>query len=224
MADVYLICAAIGGTVCVVQLLLSFFGLGHHDVGSGGGGHGVSAGAHHAHDNHDDQASYFLGLLSFRAIVAAVTFFGLAGFAANKNGVFGLAAGAIAVGTGFAAMSGMAWAINFLNKLQSDGTARIEQSIGATGSVYLTIPEKKSGAGKISAAVQGRTMEYLAVTAGQSLAMGSKIVIVDIVGPDTVQVEAVPPSEELPANDGMLDKPETLGAQKMDRNRGSDPG
>ena len=214
MADVYLICAAIGGTIFVVQLLLGVFGLGHHDFG--GGAHDVSADAHGGHDgqdNHENQDSYFLGLLSFRTIVAAATFFGLAGIAANRNGIFGLAAGAIAAGTGFAAMSGVAWVMKFFNKLESDGAARIEQSIGANGSVYLTIPGQKSGAGKILAAVQGRTMEYLAVTAGKALQIGTKIVIVDVAGPDTVEVEAVAAAAELPANDGPLNESEKQGAK-----------
>lgn len=214
MADVYLVCAAIGGTIFVAQLLLSFFGLGHHDFG--GGAHDVSTDAHggiHAQGNHENQGSYFLGLLSVRAIVAAVTFFGLAGIAANKNGFFGLAAGAIAAGVGFAAMSGVAWVMRFFNRLESDGTARIEQSIGTNGSVYLTIPGQKSGAGKIMTTVQGRTMEYLAVTAAEALQMGTKVVIVDVVGPDTVEVEAVAAAAELPTNDGLLNESEKQGKQ-----------
>src|SRR5471030_423373 len=146
MAELYLICATIGGTIFVVQLLLSMAGLGHH--GFGGQSHDVSANAHGGHDTHgnqDEQGSFFLGVLSFRAIVAAVTFFGLAGIAATHNGIFGLAAGFVALGTGLAAMICIAWVMNALNKLQSDGTARIEQSIGSNGSVYLTIHEKKNG-------------------------------------------------------------------------------
>jgi hypothetical protein len=221
MADVYLICAAVGGTIFVVQLLLSAFGLGHHDFAGGGGSHDFSADAHgsgggHEHGNHENQDSYFLGLLSFRAIVAAVTFFGLAGIAANRNGILGLAAGAIAAGTGFVAMCGVAWSMRVLNRLESDGAAHIEQSIGANGSVYLTVPGQKSGAGKIQVAVQGRTMEYLAVTAGAALQMGSKIVIVDVVGLDTVEVEAIPAAE----NDSALNEPKEQGRQG-ERSRGS---
>lgn len=183
MADIYLICAAIGGTIFIIQLLLSFFGLGHHDFGGDShdfAGHGSD------HGSHDS-----LAFLSFRAIVAAVTFFGLAGIAANKNGIAGFAAIAIAAGTGFAAMSAVAWILRFFNRMQSDGTARIEQSLGVEGSVYLTIPANKAGCGKITVTVQDRTMEYQAVTAGPALPTGTKITIVDVINPDTVEVEAV---------------------------------
>jgi membrane protein implicated in regulation of membrane protease activity len=185
MADIYLICAAIGGTIFIIQLLLSFFGLGHHDIAVDS--HDVTG---HGAD-HETEGSHFLGMLSFRAIVAAITFFGLAGIAANKNGIFGLAAIGIALATGFAAMSAVAAVMRFFNRLQSDGTARIEQSLGAQGSVYLTVPAEKKGCGKITVAVQGRTMEYLAVTAGAALPIGTKIQIVDVIGQDTVEVEAV---------------------------------
>lgn len=183
MADIYLICAAIGGTIFVIQLLLSLFGLGHHDFSIDS--HDVAG--HGDHGGHD----YFLGMLSFRAIVAAVTFFGLAGLAANKNGIAGLAAVGVAAVTGLAAMTAVAAVLRFFNKLQSDGTARIEQSLCAQGSVYLTIPGQKQGCGKITVTVQGRTMEYLAVTPGAALPTGAKITIVDVIGPDTVEVEAV---------------------------------
>src|SRR4051794_4154516 len=82
MGTVYLICAAVGGTLFVCQFLLSLVGLGdHHDFGGHevhiehGGGHDA------AHQHGGGGASWFIGMLTFRSMVAALTVFGLAGSA-----------------------------------------------------------------------------------------------------------------------------------------------
>jgi hypothetical protein len=92
---IYLICASVGGTLLVCQVLLGLLGLGgHHDVGGGDHdlGHDVhdsiqDAHGHSDHPGHDDHAqqSWFVGVLTFRSIVAALTFFGLAGLTSSVN-------------------------------------------------------------------------------------------------------------------------------------------
>src|SRR5690348_8804654 len=91
METVYITCAVIGGTVLLCQLLMSLLGLGgDHDIG-GHDFHDFHAGDVHAsghdvaHSAYDHASSRFLSLLSFRAIVAALTFFGLAGLAARAE-------------------------------------------------------------------------------------------------------------------------------------------
>src|SRR5262245_20646233 len=81
---IYLICALGGGTLLVCQVVLGLLGFGHHeDVGAGD--HDVhDSGDHHGSDHHDaHHTSWFVGVLTFRSIVAAVTFFGLTGLAAS---------------------------------------------------------------------------------------------------------------------------------------------
>ena len=68
MLDVYLTCAAIGGTILIVQLVLNLLGFGHHDAG-GFGDHDAGLDDHQA--THETQGHAFLGILSFRTIVAA---------------------------------------------------------------------------------------------------------------------------------------------------------
>ncbi|HKB41952.1 MAG TPA: hypothetical protein VKD72_36330, partial [Gemmataceae bacterium] len=84
---VYLTCAIVGGTLLVCQFLLGLLGLGdHHDAA---GDHDIhDAGSHDAHGGHGDHDahnSWFVGVLTFRSLVAALTFFGLAGLAATVN-------------------------------------------------------------------------------------------------------------------------------------------
>ena len=84
------------------------------------------------------------------------------------------------------------WLMKTLFRMRSEGTARIEYSVGKAGAVYLRIPGNRAGTGKITLNLQNRTMEYQAVTSGEALPTGANIVVVAVVGPDTVEVELAP--------------------------------
>ena len=62
------------------------------------------------------------------------------------------------------------------------------RSLGQAGTVYVPIPGARAGTGKVMLNVQNRTMEYQAVTAQQELPTGTNVVVVGILGPDTVEV------------------------------------
>ena len=115
-----------------------------------------------------------------------MTFFGLAGMATQSSGIS--LPRCWALGAGFVAMYAVYWMMRTLYSLRCEGTARIERALGLPATVYLTVPPQKSGNGKIQINLQNRTMEYLAVTAGDKLPSGAKVVVVDIVSHDTVEV------------------------------------
>jgi hypothetical protein len=75
-----------------------------------------------------------------------------------------------------------------LHRLKSDGTARIERAVGQNGTVYLRIPAHKAGVGKVLVNVQNRTMEYQAMTNADELLTGAPVVVVHVLGPETVEV------------------------------------
>ena len=83
----------------------------------------------------------------------------------------------------------VAWVMQSLAKLQSDGSVRIERALGAPATVYLTIPAQNSGAGKVHVKVQNRLMEYQAITSQhQELPTGANVVVVAVVSPSTLEV------------------------------------
>jgi hypothetical protein len=200
MEKVYLGCAVLGGTVMVCQFLLTLLGLGDHgdmaidhdvphDFGHDHAGVGAGAGHDAAHE-HDQ--GWFVGILSFRALVAAVTFFGLGGMIGTASDAIGdgFQPFWLAVVFGFSAMMLVAWMMRGLSKLRADGTMRIDRTVGATGTVYLPVPGERAGTGKVTLTVQGRTVELAAVTEGTSLPTGAKVVAVAVVNPSTVEVAA----------------------------------
>ena len=199
METLYLTCAIVGGTLLVCQFLLSMLGLGeHHDMGGHDfhdmGGH--DAGVHDSHDGtdhshdagHEDQASWFVGILTVRTVVAAVTFFGLAGLAGTAEWGEQPITLVVAAATGAGALLLVGWVMRQMQKLKAEGTVRIDRAVGKSGTVYLSIPGQKAGVGKVLLNLQNRTAEYQAVTAEQELPTGVPIVVVAVINSDTVEV------------------------------------
>lgn len=192
MFTVFLFAAVIGGTVFVLQFLLALVGMGGDELDL-------------IDDIPDDLpedvvdgpavdhgSTSLFGVISFRTVVAAITFFGLAGMASLESGLPTALAWLIAIGGGFAAMYAVHWLMKQLYSLRQNGAVRIQRSIGRSGTVYIPIPPNRSGSGKIQIRMQGRIMEYAAVTAEpEKLPTGAKVVVVDVVTPTTLEVEPI---------------------------------
>lgn len=197
METVYMVCAAIGGTLIVCQFMVTMLGLGgHHDLGGhDAGGHdmaghdasGHDASGHHE-PGHDSWPNGFISMLTFRTLTAAFAFFGLAGLASIRFELEPAVGLIIALAAGGSAFFAVAWLMRFLSGLNMDGTVRIERAVGSLGTVYLSIPGGKSGVGKVHVNQLNRTMEYKAITSLEPLPTGAKIIVVSIVNADTVEV------------------------------------
>ena len=202
MSTVFVICAAIGGTILVFQFILTMIGLGGEafdldvpdvdtdvdldfdaDVDVGGD-------ADLGHDAHVG-SSWLFGVISFRTIVAALAFFGLAGLTAQSAGRSTIETLLIAVAAGAAAMYGVYWMMRGLKSLRAEGTPRIQRALGKHATVYIPIPAADDGVGKIQMNLQNRTMEFLAMTSGGKLPSGAKVTVVDVITPTTLRVESV---------------------------------
>jgi hypothetical protein len=108
-----------------------------------------------------------------------------------------LAALPFGVGLGLAAMFATAMITRWMLTLEDDGSVSIHGAVGSTGTVYLSIPGERKGAGKVLLTLQNRTVEYQAVTPQAALPTGASVLVVDVVGPDTVEVVPDPITKEL---------------------------
>lgn len=202
MTFVFLICAAIGGTILVCQFVMTLIGLGGEamdiDVPDIGGDVDIETDFDVDTDaighGHVD-SSWLFGVLSFRTLIAALAFFGLAGLAAQSYGAPTPMVWIVAIGAGVLAMYAVYWLMKALQGLKAEGTARIQRAVGGHGTVYVSIPADRSGMGKIQINLQNRTMEYLAQTPGDKLPPGAKVVVVDVITSNTVEVEPISESE-----------------------------
>ena len=170
-------CAVLGAALLVVQIALTSFGAHVHADADHGFAHDVGHG---------------LDLFSTRSLVAGLAFFGIAGAAATQAGWRPGFAVFCAAAAGLAAMIAVAWLMSRLLRLEEDGTVRAEGALGAPAIVYLAIPGARSGAGKVTLTLQGRTVEYEAVTAGDRLPTGAPVIVVDVVSPGTLEVAPTP--------------------------------
>jgi hypothetical protein len=199
METAYTFCAFLGGTLLVCQFLAGLLGLGHHSGIAGHDGHDLDHPDTHPESGHevahDTQMSWFLGVLTFRTMVAALTFFGLAGMAAAASALDPARTLVLALAAGGGALFLVAWLMRSLHRLQADGTVHIQRAVGRCGTVYLQIPGHRKGTGKVLLNVQNRTVEYQAVTAQEPLPTGAKITVLAVVDGSTVEVALAAPSE-----------------------------
>lgn len=212
MVTVFTVCAVGAGTVMVVTFLLSFIGMDGSDsdfeldgvdgvdgidgIDGVDGADATAADAHysdvaHAADADTHNTSMFFGVLSFRSLVAAVTFFGLGGMVAVEAGATVETATIMALVSGFVAMLFVAWMMRMFVALRHDGTAHIERAVGHPAEVYLRIPPSECGEGKVTVSINQRTMEFSAVTRDPTpIPTGASVMVVGVVNSGTLEVTA----------------------------------
>ena len=174
MSAFFLTCAVLGGGILLLQLIASLAGLGHHGIDDAHGSHLHADGLH---------------LFSVRALAAGVAFFGVGGLAGLTTRLGLLLAIPLSLLFGSAALLGIAYATRAMLRLENDGSVEVEHAVGALATVYLSIPGGRAGLGKVHATVNNRMVEYQAVTSHrEGLPTGARVLIVDVVDSDTVDV------------------------------------
>ena len=180
MGSVYFYSALVGGTILVLQTIMTAVGGGDHT--------GVDADDLH-HSAGDGDA--FFKFLSFKTLVAFATFFGLAGLASDRGGLEPGISLILATCAGGLALYIVAYLMAALSRLQSSGTVDLRNAIGTHAQVYLSVPAERSGQGKVLVAVQGRKLECKAVTTGPELPTGVEVQVVGLSAPDTLEVAPI---------------------------------
>lgn len=194
METLFLICAVVGGTVFLTQFVMALVGLGGDSLefvddipdemaGDIGDAQGSVL---------DHGSTWLFGVISFRTVVAAMTFFGFAGMACTTAQLTAPTTVLISLMAGVSAMFIVHWLMQLLYRLGHDGTVNIQRAVGLRGIVYLPIPAENEGAGKIQLKLQNRIVEYQAMTSGpDKLPAGARIEVTDIISPSTVEVQSV---------------------------------
>ncbi len=81
--------------------------------------------------------------------------------------------------------------IKQLQKLAEDNSFKISNTLNKTAEVYLTIPERKSGKGKIMISVNGSFHELEAMTEHDKIQSGSTVKVVKIENQNILIVEPI---------------------------------
>ncbi len=101
---------------------------------------------------------------TFKNLVGFFTIFSWIGIGCIQNGYSNVAVLVISIICGLAMMTAMATLFYFMTKLVEDGTMKMSNAVGRTGTVYLPIKANNGGFGKVQLNVQGATHELQAMT------------------------------------------------------------
>lgn len=130
-----------------------------------------------------------LKVLTLRGVVAFLAIFGWGTLWLLRLGLFPLAALFLGSAMGVWAMVLVALLLRVSLRLQDDGTLHIQNALGLSGSVYLTVPAQRQGPGKVQLLLQERFTEFPAVTDDpEALPTGTEVLIVGLSGRDTLVV------------------------------------
>lgn len=151
LETILFILAAIASLILVAQIILMLIGIGGGADGDVDGIDGFDGG--------DGVA-----LFTLKGIIAFFSIGGWSGLAASKGGVPPWGVIIIAFLAGSAALIGISFLMKAAMRLQSNGVMDYRTAIGNSAKVYLTIPPRGQGAGKINVMVQGRYVEANART------------------------------------------------------------
>ena len=203
---VFLACAIVGGVLFVLRLALLFIGIGDHgghdgdvgDVGDiGDAGHVGDVGGFdevHGVEMHGGDAAmdtdFSFKFVSIQGISAFFLMFGLVGLAITKGngGIFWSILGGTAAGLVTVYIISLIFLV--MTRLQSSGTMRIENAVGQTGTVYLTIPA--NGTGRVNVSVQGSRRELDAISVDKKrIKTGERIRVVKVLDNGLLVVEKI---------------------------------
>jgi len=130
-------------------------------------------------DGHGAGIDFF----SAKSVVSFLMFFGWTGLAVIDKGInawWGITLISFAVG--LIMMAFTAWIFWLLLKLQESGNAKILDALGSSAEVYISIPGKKAGSGKVQVAISGSIRTLDAVTEDiDDIKSGSFVEVVDVV-------------------------------------------
>jgi membrane protein implicated in regulation of membrane protease activity len=128
--------------------------------------------------------------LSLKNIIAFFTMFGWSGLGFLHAGLAVWLVIFLSAVCGFLMMVAMAALFYFMSKLAETGTLKMKNAIGRSGEVYLTIPAKREGMGKVQLTVQGTLRTLDAVTDEPEPIVTSSIVeVADVIADQILLVK-----------------------------------
>ena len=163
----------------IIQIILTFMG-GDMDDASADGDVDSSI---------ENDSGIDFQFLTLKNLIAFFTIFGWTGivcFDANLSiGVSVL----ISTIAGLLMMTLMASIFYFMSKLADSGTLNLKNAIGKTCSVYLSIPPKRSGLGKVQIQVQGVQTLNAMTDHDEKIATGALVEVKDVINNEILLVQ-----------------------------------
>ena len=179
LQQIFLLVAIPSTLIMVIQAIMLLFGIGD--------GEDADLDADDIFDGGDGDGD--LALFSVRGVVTMLAVTGWSGFALLES-LPDVWAIVIAVVLGVLSLVGTAYLMRAVYRLQASGNLDIENAVGKVAEVYIPIPPKATGTGKVVMTLQEKYCELNAITPHeQKLKTGSYVRVVGVDGTRTLVVE-----------------------------------
>lgn len=132
------------------------------------------------YDNSNLEPNAPLKLVTLRNIIIFFTIFSWTGIMGSRNDyskIFTVLLGAI---LGSLVILILSIVYKFIIRLTESGNMNLKYSIGATGQAYLTILENGKKGGKVQVTFQSSLRELDAITYGDKIPTGTKIIVIGV--------------------------------------------
>lgn len=142
-----------------------------------------------AGDSGGEFDAYGLRFFTVRGVIAFLTIAGWAGICCVELGAPPAVSIIVSIALGTLAFVGIAYLVRALMGLQQITNLDYRAALGQMGDVYLTVPPKGEGAGKVSLTLGGSLSEYDAITYGRRIKTGESVRVIDVVRENVMVVE-----------------------------------
>lgn len=163
----------------VIQMILTFFA-GDMDSGEADGDADAAI---------EDDAGIDFQFLTLKNLIAFFTIFGWTGIACLAGDMKIISTVFISIMAGLIMMTIMASIAYFMGKLTDSGTLNLKNAKGKVASVYLRIPPKRQGSGKVQVKVQGLQTLDAMTDNEEEIKTGALVEIVDVINNDLLLVK-----------------------------------
>lgn len=181
IGQIYFVLGCVATALLLIQfilLLIGFSGDGDIDIGGDGGA------------DFDGDADGGIGFFTLKGLVG---FFAIGGWVGVACVLGGLKDGwtiLVSIICGLVAFVAIGFAYKGIRKLQADGAIDNRNAIGKVAEVYLKVPAKGEGHGKLSIIIQGKLVEMDAVTdEAEAIPTGREVKVIGLIG-DTCRVSS----------------------------------
>ena len=188
--QVYWVIALITSLIFLIQMVLTFIGIGDADTDVDFGGDADLGGDAGFSDGDTLDTGGAMQLFTIRNFINFLRGLGWGGvclYSVIPNTIV-LSLVSILVGVLFVYIFLIIY--KQLRKLERNGAYHIDDCVGQTVDVYLTIPSNRSGMGKVQISFSGSVQELSALTDSDTpLRSGSKVRVTEVIDGTTVLVE-----------------------------------
>ncbi|MDE6565441.1 MAG: hypothetical protein K2L47_00050 [Clostridia bacterium] len=174
IGQIYFVLGCVASALLLIQfimLLIGFAGDGDIDIGGDGG------------PDFDGDADGGIGIFTLKGLVGFFAIGGWVGVACVMGGLQDGWTIVVSIICGLVAFVAIGFAYKTIRKLQADGAIDNRNAIGKVAEVYLKVPAKGEGHGKLSIVIQGKLVEMDAVTdEAEPIPTGREVKVISLIG------------------------------------------